>query len=86
MPWVVVANGRIMLIFTLFCETPFSLRVISQEANRIFGGAFNSRCFREQLIWFKDIDYSEEVEFLDNKAISDKEVRKFLEKVSSFCD
>jgi len=59
----------------------FAIAANSLNQNKIFGAAFNSRCFREQLIWFKDIDYSEEVEFLDSKKVSDKEVKKFLEKV-----
>jgi len=59
----------------------FSLDLISHEANKIFGGAFNSRCFQEQLIWFKDIDYSEKVEFLPGKEVSQEEVKNFLERV-----
>ena len=59
----------------------FSLDIISHEANKIFGGAFNSRCFREQLIWFQDIDYSEEVEFLPGKEVSNEEIEEFLKQV-----
>jgi len=59
----------------------FSLNLISNEANKIFGSAFNSRCFLEQLIWFKDIDYSEEVQFLENKQVLDEEIKKNLKKI-----
>ncbi len=58
----------------------FSVPLISNEAERIFGGSFNARLFREQLIWFKEIDYSETVEFMPNQKISDPEIEAFLLK------
>ncbi|MCF7830962.1 nucleotidyl transferase AbiEii/AbiGii toxin family protein [Candidatus Gracilibacteria bacterium] len=60
----------------------FSLEIITQETNRIFGGNFNSRTFREQLIWFKDIDYSEGIEFQKKYKVSQAEIEKFLQKIS----
>ncbi|MCF7905777.1 nucleotidyl transferase AbiEii/AbiGii toxin family protein [Candidatus Gracilibacteria bacterium] len=59
----------------------FSLEMISHEAERIFGGSFNSRVLREQLIWFEDMDYSETVEFLPRKSVSKEEIQAFLKKV-----
>ena len=58
----------------------FSVSLISNEAERIFGGGFNARLFREQLIWFKEIDYSEAIEFMPNQKVSDQEVETFLLK------
>ena len=59
----------------------FSINIISHEASKIFGGSFNSRCFREQLIWFKDIDYSEKVEFLEGKKVDNGEIKNFFKKI-----
>jgi hypothetical protein len=56
----------------------FSVSTISAEAERIFGGGFNSRAFREQLAYFEGIDYSEQVEFVKNNQIDNAEIRKFL--------
>lgn len=58
----------------------FSVSAISHEAERIFGGAFNSRSFREQLAYFEDMDYSEAVKFMPGRKTSDAEIKKFLEK------
>jgi len=60
----------------------FSLKVISDEAMRIFTGGFNSRIFREQLAYFDGIDYSEEVEFMPDKEASNEDVQNFLSKTS----
>lgn len=58
----------------------FSVALIADEAKKIFGGSFNSRSFREQLIWFEGIDYSEKIEYMPGFEISDDEIKTFLEK------
>jgi len=55
-----------------------SIDLISAEAERTFGGNFNSRLFREQLIWFEGIDFSEQVEFMPGFAVTEAEVQAFL--------
>ena len=55
-----------------------SITLISAEAERTFGGNFNSRLFREQLIWFEGIDFSEQVEFMPGFAVTEAEMREFL--------
>lgn len=42
----------------------------------------NERLFREQLSFFEDIDYSEEIEYLPNKEVSNEEVKRFLSEAS----
>jgi len=37
--------------------------------------------FRDQLCYFKDIDYSETIEYLGN-APDDREIKEFLEKIA----
>ncbi len=42
----------------------FSLKQICEQASLMFRDAFNEKLFREQLAYFKDIDFSEQVEYL----------------------
>ena len=55
-----------------------SLAQISARAKKIFGAEFNEKIFREQLSYFKDIDYSEKVDYLPGFAVGESEVMKFL--------
>lgn len=55
---------------------------IIKMAEKIFGNEFNEKIFREQLAYFKDIDYSEEVEYLPGQAVSALTVKKSLKKLS----
>ncbi len=56
----------------------FSIQNIAKEAEAIFGELFSEKLFREQLAYHKDIDYREEVEFLDGFAVNEKEIKDFL--------
>ena len=47
----------------------FSLKEVVEETNKIFDQVFSEKLFREQLAYHKDIDYSEEVEFLPGFAV-----------------
>jgi hypothetical protein len=42
----------------------FSVEEIAKRAKEIFGDLFSDKLFRSQLSYFKDIDYSEELEYL----------------------
>mgnify|MGYP001594009930 CR=1 FL=1 len=55
-----------------------SVAEISKMGKKIFAGEFNERIFREQLGYFSDIDYREQVEFLPGFAVSDKKIKKEL--------
>lgn len=55
-----------------------SIEKIVKRAKAIFNGEFNERIFREQLSYFKDIDYREEVVFLKGFAVSDEIIKKKL--------
>lgn len=59
----------------------FGLKDISHQAKAIFGSFFNEKLFREQLSYFKDIDYREEVEFVGTE-ISEDEIKEFLTEVA----
>ena len=51
----------------------YGLQQISDRAADIFGNLFSEKLFRQQLCFFKDINYSEKVEF-----VSDEEIKDFL--------
>ena len=56
----------------------FSLQEISANAKLLFEGAFNPKLFREQLSYYKDVDYSESVEFMPGFETAPKEIEDFL--------
>ena len=61
----------------------FSIEAIAAEAKLIFGENFNSKLFKQQLIFFEDIDYTEEVFFLSGFEVSDSEVKSFLIEIAT---
>ena len=65
-----------------FISKKYSLQQIVKKAEKLFGAEFNEKLFRVQLSYFNDVDYSEEVEYMDGFQISDIEVKKSLEKIS----
>jgi hypothetical protein len=56
----------------------YTLTDISLQANTIFSEQFSEKLFREQLAFHKDIDYSEEVEYLIPHPPSANEIKEFL--------
>lgn len=60
----------------------FPLDDISQKAREIFGGGFNNRLFREQLCYYKDIDFNEGIDF-GREIVDDQVVRDFLTSVAT---
>ncbi|MBK7377431.1 MAG: nucleotidyl transferase AbiEii/AbiGii toxin family protein [Ignavibacteriales bacterium] len=55
----------------------FSLDDIIKRAEGLFGNVFNDKLFREQLTYFEDINYDEEVIYL-NTPIDIDVIKKFL--------
>ena len=55
----------------------FSIQQISERTSELFGQLFSEKLFRAQLSYFKDIDYSEPVEFLV-QPVPDEEIKNFL--------
>lgn len=52
------------------------------RAGDIFQGAFNQRLFREQLCYFHDIDYSEDIEFLTDSPPEKEQIQAFLTRTA----
>jgi len=56
----------------------FSLPEISDRAETVFGEEFSAKLFRSQLSYHKDIDYSEEVDYMPGFEVDAETVRAFL--------
>lgn len=56
----------------------YTINEIAKKGKEIFGGEFNERIFREQLSYFKDIDYSEKIIYLKGFETNDKTIKKSL--------
>ncbi len=56
----------------------FSLLEISDRAETVFGEEFSAKLFRSQLSYHKDIDYSEEVDYMPGFAVDAETVKAFL--------
>jgi len=56
----------------------FGIDKIIKKAGQIFGNEFNEKIFRTQIVYFKDIDYSEKIIYMKNREISDKTIQKEL--------
>ncbi len=65
-----------------FIFKKFSLRAVVEETKRTYSGEFNEKLFREQLAYFKDIDYSEKVDYLAGFQVNDVEIQKALVEAS----
>ncbi len=62
-------------------KSSISINDISKKAKEIFDWAFEEKLFREQLCYFDDIDYSEEVEYI-SEPTEQKEIENFLCKIA----
>lgn len=60
----------------------YSIGQISERASEIFGQLFSEKLFRTQLNYFADIDYSEQVEYV-NENVPEKEIQDFLTENST---
>lgn len=61
----------------------FSLETVANRARELFGELFSPKLFRQQLCFFDDIDYSEEVSFLPGFEVEMDEVKQFLTEIST---
>lgn len=51
---------------------------IIKKAKKIFSSEFNEKLFRSQLVYFKDIDYTEKIIYLKGFEINDAAIKKGL--------
>lgn len=52
------------------------------RSSELFGDLFSEKMFKQQLCFFKDINYSEEVIFVENIPVSDDEIKTFLTEIA----
>lgn len=55
---------------------------VVKQAKTIFGSVFSEKNFYQQLAYFSDIDYSEEVDYLPGFAVSERAIKQNLKKIS----
>jgi len=56
---------------------------IIEKAHTLFGKEFNERLFREQLTFFDDINYAEQVEYMPGFEVESKSIEEELVKFST---
>ena len=59
-----------------------SLQEIADKTKEIFGDIFSFKLFRQQLCYFQDIDYTEEVFYLPGFETNEDEIKRFLTDIS----
>ena len=60
-----------------------SLKEIVSKAHEYYTvGEFDEKLFREQLAYFKDLDYSESIEYMPGSAVDDGVVKQELTEIS----
>lgn len=60
----------------------FHVNEVSKKAKQLFTGEFNEKIFRNQLAYFDDINYAEQVEFMPGFKVSDETIKKALVEFS----
>ena len=61
----------------------FSFSDIAKRTKQIYGSFFNEKLFKEQLSYFIDVDYSEEIEFMPGYETDDDEIKQFLTEIAT---
>jgi len=59
-----------------------TMRDLIDQAEKTFGKYFNAKLFREQLCYFKDIDYSERIDYI-GYSLEDEEIKEFLVSIAT---
>lgn len=60
-----------------------SIEELAGKAATIFGDLFSAKLFRQQLCYFEDVDYSEEVSYMPGHEVGEDAVKAFLREVST---
>lgn len=59
-----------------------TIRQVSDKAKSLFAGEFNEKLLREELSYFKDINYSEKINYLKGFETTNEKIKKDLQEVS----
>lgn len=60
----------------------YPLESILANTEKLFPGLFSPKLFRQQLCYFEDVDYTEEVSYMPGYEVNDEEVKLFLTRIS----
>lgn len=60
----------------------FTLKEISEKASEIYENDFNEKLLRQQLAYFEDIDYTEQVIFRPKYEVDENDIKNFLIEAS----
>lgn len=63
-------------------EKYHGIEKIVKTAHHIFGKEFNEKLFRSQLAYFKDIDYSEKIIYMQEYEVNDRKIQRALVEFS----
>ena len=69
-------------LFMIF-QNYYSLSMVTAMARKVFQGAFNERLFREQLCYFDDVDFTEEIDFMLDRPPDNHAIMSFLIQVAT---
>jgi len=67
-------------LFFIFKQ--YSLKQVCDKAKQIFKEAFNEKLFREQLMFFNDIDFTEKIDFVTEFLVPDEKIKNTLQNIS----
>jgi hypothetical protein len=54
---------------------------VTEKAGSLFGDAFNQKLFKQQLAYFDDISFEEEVEYVSD-SVSENEIKNYLTEIA----
>lgn len=60
----------------------YTIKDIGSKATELYGNLFSEKLFRSQISFFKDIDFSEKVEFMNGFEISESQIKKYLTQIA----
>ena len=61
----------------------YSVEQIGARAEKLFFNQFSEKLFRQQLAFFKGINYGEQVEYMSASSPSDEEIKSFLTEIAT---
>ena len=61
----------------------YSLDAVISKAENLFAGLFSAKLFRQQLCYFDDVDYAEEVAFMAGYEVSEEDVKAYLTNIAT---
>jgi hypothetical protein len=59
----------------------YAFEQVTEKAGSLFGDAFNEKLFKQQLAYFDDISFEEEVEYVTD-PVSENEIKNYLTKIA----